>query len=109
MDLSRYNCMCRDAASDLPHAVLPMMRGFTFLRLTPEMLDPEYQGAWLRFMHSMRTSGAGLNGSQNGCIGQAAGSPSRAHAKGAAHHARRSLDVARVLGQESRLQRASSQ
>ena len=48
-------CMCRDAATELPHAVLPMMRSFTFLRLTPEMLDPEYQGAWLRFMHGMRT------------------------------------------------------
>ena len=33
------------------------MRGLTFLRLTPEMLTPSYQGAWLRFMHRMQANG----------------------------------------------------
>ena len=31
-----------------------MMRAFTFLRLTQEMLQPSYQATWLRFMHRMR-------------------------------------------------------
>lgn len=41
---------------DLPHAELPMLRSFTFLRLTPEMLDPAYACAWRRFMRSMRAN-----------------------------------------------------
>ena len=42
---------CRGpAAAAHPQAELPALRGFTFLRLTPEMITPAYQGAWLRFM-----------------------------------------------------------
>ncbi|EIE25773.1 glycoside hydrolase [Coccomyxa subellipsoidea C-169] len=37
---------------------LPMMRSFTFLRLTPEMLKPSYQATWTRFMHRMRNNRA---------------------------------------------------
>lgn len=35
-----------------------MMRSFTFLRLTPEMLQPTYQSTWARFMHRMRNNSA---------------------------------------------------
>jgi hypothetical protein len=35
-----------------------MMRSFTFLRLTPEMLNPSYQTTWARFMHRMRNNRA---------------------------------------------------
>ena len=37
---------------------LPQLRGLTFLRLTPEMLAPSYQGTWLRFMHRMQSIGS---------------------------------------------------
>lgn len=40
-----------------------MMRSFTFLRLTPEMLDPAYHSAWQRFMHGMRNNGTERRGS----------------------------------------------
>ncbi|CAK0774322.1 hypothetical protein CVIRNUC_004157 [Coccomyxa viridis] len=40
--------------NSLPQSELPMMRAFTFLRLTQEMLQPSYQATWLRFMHRMR-------------------------------------------------------
>ncbi|KAK9915577.1 hypothetical protein WJX75_001044 [Coccomyxa subellipsoidea] len=46
------------ARPDLPQAELPMMRSFTFLRLTPEMLNPSYQTTWARFMHRMRNNRA---------------------------------------------------
>lgn len=36
---------------------LPIMRAFTFLRLSPEMTSPAYQGAWLRFMVRMQSNG----------------------------------------------------
>lgn len=36
---------------------LPIMRAFTFLRLSPEMTSPAYQGAWLRFMARMQSNG----------------------------------------------------
>ncbi len=44
------------ARLDLPQSELPMMRSFTFLRLTPEMLQPAYQATWARFMHRMRNN-----------------------------------------------------
>jgi hypothetical protein len=45
-------CGC-SARPDLPQSDLPMMRSFTFLRMTPEMLQPAYQTTWARFMHRM--------------------------------------------------------
>jgi hypothetical protein len=39
--------------TDLPHAELPMLRAFTFLRLTPEMLRQPYRQSWARFMARM--------------------------------------------------------
>jgi len=47
----------RGAAAALPQAVLPRMRGFTFLRLTPEMLSPPYAATWGRFVARMRGGG----------------------------------------------------
>lgn len=35
---------------------LPIMRAFTFLRLSPEMTSPAYQGTWLRFMAKMQNN-----------------------------------------------------
>ena len=35
-----------------------MMRGFTFLRMTPEMLQPSYAATWARFMHRMANNSA---------------------------------------------------
>ena len=37
------------------------MRSFTFLRLTPEMITPAYQGAWMRFMHASSLLHAGMH------------------------------------------------
>lgn len=37
-----------------PIRTLPVMRSFTFLRLIPEMMDPEYQSIWFRFMQQMQ-------------------------------------------------------
>ena len=42
-----------------------MMRAFTFLRLTQEMLQPSYQSTWLRFMHRMRNNSVRAAASQN--------------------------------------------
>ncbi len=53
----------RGAAPALPQAVLPRMRGFTFLRLTPEMLSPPYAATWARFVARMRGDGDGVGGS----------------------------------------------
>ena len=41
-----------------------MMRAFTFLRLTQEMLQPSYQATWLRFMHRMRNNSVRAAASQ---------------------------------------------
>ena len=94
----------RDARLDLPHAELPRMRSFTFLRLTPEMLDPAYQGAWLRFMDAMRTNGAPRRGG---------GPPGRSSIKGEPvrkppGEAGAPRSVSRLSWQEPGLQRASS-
>jgi hypothetical protein len=35
-----------------------MMRSFTFLRLTPELLRPAYAATWARFMHRMANNSA---------------------------------------------------
>ena len=37
-----------------PVRTLPVMRSFTFLRLTPDMMSPEYQTIWFRFMDQMQ-------------------------------------------------------
>ncbi len=56
--------MCRQPSGSLPHSELPMMRAFTFLRLTQEMLQPSYQATWLRFMHRMRNNSVRAAASQ---------------------------------------------
>lgn len=37
-----------------PVRTLPVMRSFTFLRLIPDMMSPEYQSIWFRFMQQMQ-------------------------------------------------------
>ncbi len=37
-----------------PVRTLPIMRSFTFLRLIPDMMSPEYQSIWFRFMQQMQ-------------------------------------------------------
>lgn len=37
-----------------PVRTLPVMRSFTFLRLIPDMMSPEYQTIWFRFMDQMQ-------------------------------------------------------
>ena len=37
-----------------PVRTLPVMRSFTFLRLIPDMMSPEYQAIWFRFMDQMQ-------------------------------------------------------
>ncbi|CAL8469970.1 g9512 [Coccomyxa elongata] len=54
--LSKARNSRQAARPDLPQAELPMMRSFTFLRLTPEMLQPSYNATWARFMHRMRNN-----------------------------------------------------
>lgn len=44
----------RGARERLPQAELPPMRGFTFLRLTPELLQAPYEATFSRFVQRMR-------------------------------------------------------
>lgn len=39
-----------------PVRTLPIMRSFTFLRLIPDMMSPEYQSVWFSFMERMQQS-----------------------------------------------------
>lgn len=41
-----------------PQAELPPMRGFTFLRLVPELLQPPYEATFSRFVQRMRGASA---------------------------------------------------
>ena len=47
---------CRQGKSGkLLQSYLPKMRGLTFLRLSPEMMDPSYQKTWVDFMQRMQS------------------------------------------------------
>ena len=48
----------RGARERPPQAELPPMRGFTFLRLTPELLQPPYEQTFCRFVQRMRGAAA---------------------------------------------------
>ncbi|KAK9800195.1 hypothetical protein WJX73_007313 [Symbiochloris irregularis] len=68
---------------ELPHAELPAMRGFTFLRLTPEMLNPAYLASWRSFMHAMRSNAhprilPGVGPPSSAQLGSAAGKQGKA-------------------------------
>ncbi len=50
-----YCVECRYGDSAVgPVRTLPVMRSFTFLRLIPDMMSPEYQSIWFRFMQQMQ-------------------------------------------------------
>ncbi len=56
-DLVILSCCveCRYGDSAVgPVRTLPVMRSFTFLRLIPDMMSPEYQSIWFRFMQQMQ-------------------------------------------------------
>ena len=50
--------MLRGGPERLPQAELPTMRGFTFLRLTPELLQQPYEQTFARFVQRMRGNDA---------------------------------------------------
>ena len=47
-------------------STLPPMRSFTFLRLTPSMLEPPISDEWRAFVRRMRGGGGNSGGSSNG-------------------------------------------
>ena len=47
--------LCRYGGNAVgPVRTLPVMRSFTFLRLIPDMMSPEYQTIWFSFMNQMQ-------------------------------------------------------
>ena len=52
-----YACRYGDNAVG-PIRTLPVMSSFTFLRLIPDMMSPEYQSIWFRFMRRMQETQA---------------------------------------------------
>ena len=51
-----HGLICRRYGGDAvaPVRTLPVMRSFTFLRLIPDMMSPEYQTIWFTFMDQMQ-------------------------------------------------------
>ena len=53
--VSDFACDCRSKDDGTgPVRQLAAMRSVTFLRLIPDMMSPEYQDVWFRFMHQMQ-------------------------------------------------------
>lgn len=54
-----------ESTEELRRAELPSLRAFTFLRLSNEMMTPDYQTSWHRFMEAMQRNTSGFKTSRS--------------------------------------------